>query len=227
MEETTVTEIDLATVAKTVAETDRRRVLVQEKISQAQSVVEALDAESKSLHESVLELKRDLEETARAKDHETAELGRTIEERKRAIDEFKALAGAADELRSVSASKSAAIGAHLDVARAELGSLESNVSKSSADAKALDEMLNRLRGTVAQARRQADALETQLASAGTTMKSAVDAAADIQGRIDAARRSLDLASGRKKETDETCEALGAITNALRAKASDAVAAAHS
>ena len=66
MDETTITEIDLATVAKTVAETDRRRVLVREKLDQAQSVVEALDAESKSLQESVLELKRDLEETTRA-----------------------------------------------------------------------------------------------------------------------------------------------------------------
>jgi len=224
MDEMTISEIDLATVAKTVAETDRRRALVQEKLSQAQSVVEALDAESKSLHESVLELKRDLEETARAKDHETVELGKTIGERKRAIEELKALAGAADDLRAVSESKSTAIGAHLDAARGELASLESNVATSSADAKALDEMMSRLRSTVAEARRQADALESQLASAGATTRSAVDAAADIQSRIDAARRSLDIASGRKKETDETCEALGAITDALRSKTSDAVTA---
>jgi len=221
MEEMTIPEIDLATVTKTVAETDRRRALVREKLDQAQSVVEALDAESKSLQESVMELKHDLEETARAKEHETAELGRTLEERKRAIDDLKALASAADELRIVSAQKSSAIGANLDVARSELASLESNVAKSAGDAKALDDMLGRLRSTIAEARRQADALETQLASATTATRAAVDGAADIQNRIAAARKGLDVASGRKKETDETCDALSAITDALRSKTNEA------
>jgi hypothetical protein len=224
MDEMTITEIDLATVAKTVAETDRRRVLVREKLDQAQSVVEALDAESKSLQESVLELKRDLEETTRAKDHETAELGKTIEQRRRAIEELKSLAAAADELRIVSEQKSTGIGANLDVARAELASLESNVSKSSADARALDEMVNRLRNTVAESRRQADAVEAQLASVGATTRSAVSAAIDIQNRIDSARGALDMASARKRETDEACEALGAITDALRSKTVETVGA---
>lgn len=224
MDEMTISEIDLATVAKTVAETDRRRVLVREKLDQAQSVVEALDAESQSLQESVLELKRDLEETARAKDHETAELGKTIEQRRRAIEELKALAEAAEELRVVSEQKSTDIGANLDIARSELASLETNVSKSGADAKALDEMVSRLRHTVAEARRQADAVESQLASVGATTRSAVSAAIDIQNRIDAARGALDVASARKRETDETCEALGAITDALRSKTAETAGA---
>ena len=65
MDENLTTKLDLASVAKTVAETDRRRAIVQEKLSQAQSVIEALDAESKSLQESVLELKRDPRERRR------------------------------------------------------------------------------------------------------------------------------------------------------------------
>lgn len=223
MDEAT-TKLDLATVAKTVAETDRRRVLVEEKLVQAQSVVEALNAESKSLQESVLELKRDLEETSKAKDQETAALTLTLEERKRAIEDFKALASAADELRSASELKSAAIGANIDGARKELGTLETGIVKSRSDAKSLDEMVAQLRDTVADARRQVDSLESQLSSIGETAKSSVIAVSEIQSRIVDARAALDVAAGRKRETDETCAALNGITATLRSKTTDAVVA---
>jgi tetratricopeptide (TPR) repeat protein len=224
MDETIITKIDLATVAKSVAETDRRRALVEEKLNQAQSVVESLNAESKSLQESVLELKHDLEETTKAKDQEAAELARTIEERKRAIEEVKTLASAADELRTASEQKSAAIGANVEVARKELDSLEASVEKSGSDAKSLDEMVTQLRSTVTEARRQAESMESQLKMVGETTKSAVIAANEIKGRISDARAALDVAVGRKNETDETCAALGAITSALRKKTTEAIVA---
>ncbi len=224
MEEITTNKLDIAAVTKTVAETDRRRALVEEKLNQAQSLVEALNAESISLQESVLDLKRDLEETARAKDAETAALGRAIEERRRAIEDLKVLSVAADELRAASERKSSAIGANLDAARNELAALESSVSKARSDAGSLDEMVGKLRETVAQARRQAEALDSQLTTVGKATRSAVDGAADIQRRIDEARTSLDSAAARKEETDETCAALASITAALRHKTSDAVLA---
>jgi tetratricopeptide (TPR) repeat protein len=224
MDETIITKIDLATVAKSVAETDRRRALVEEKLNQAQSVVESLNAESKSLQESVLELKHDLEETTKAKDQEAAELTLTIGERKRAIEEVKTLASAADELRTASEQKSAAIGTNVEVARKELDSLEASVEKSGSDAKSLDEMVTQLRSTVTEARRQAESMESQLKMVGETTKSAVIAANEIKGRISDARAALDVAVGRKNETDETCSALGAITSALRKKTTEAIVA---
>src|SRR5258708_3840186 len=78
--------------------------------------------------------------------------------------------------------------------------------------------------SVVEARRQADAVEAQLASVGATTRSAVSAAIDIQNRIDTARGALDVASARKRETDETCEALGAITDALRSKTAETAGA---
>ena len=227
MDETATNNVDLATVAKTVAETDRRRALVEQKLTQAQAVVEALNAESKSLQESVLDLKHDLEETTRAKQAETAELSRTIDERKRAIADVRNLAAAAEELRTTSEQKSASIGANIEAARKELDSLESAVGRSGSDAKSLDDMVVRLRNTVTEARRQAETLESQLRTVGDTTKSAVIAAGEIQMRIEEARAALDVASGRKKETDETCHALGAITAALRSKTTDAIIAVKS
>ena len=224
MDEANISKIDLATVTKTVAETDRRRAMVEAKLSQAQSVVEALNAESKSLQESVLELKRELEETAKAKDEETAELSRTLDERKNAIEELKALTLATDELRTVSEQKSATIGTNLDAAQRELSALETAVVKTSDEAKALDDMATRLRDTVVEARRQADALETQLAAIAQTTKTAVDEAAEVKHQIAAVRAGLDIAATRKRETDETCAALAAITSALRSKTSDAIVA---
>lgn len=222
--EESITKLDLASVAKTVAETDRRRALVEEKLSQAQSVVEALNAESKSLQESVLELKRDLEETARAKDAESAALAKAAEERRKAIEELRALTSAADELRSASDRKSATIGAELDAARNELTALESTVGKARSDAVSLDEMVGKLRQTVAEAKRQAEALDAQLTTVGKATKSAVEGASDIERRIEEARASLDGAAARKKETDETCAALASITSGLRQKTTDAVLA---
>jgi hypothetical protein len=224
MDESTVMKIDLASVAKSVAETDRRRVLVEEKLTQAQSVVEALNAESKSLQESVLDLKRDLEATTKAKDEETADLRRTIEERKRALHEFNTLATSADDVRSAGERQSVAIAAHVQEAQKALDSLDASAGKASADAKALDEMVARLRASVAQSRRDADAMESKLSSVADASKTATTAASEIQSRVADARAALEAAQSRKKQTDEACAALGAVTESLRVKASEAMSA---
>jgi len=87
MDEQPEPTIDLASVTKTVAETDRRRALVEEELTQAQTVVEALRARSLSLEESVLELQRQLDATRKQKRKKTPPSRQIVERRRRAIDD--------------------------------------------------------------------------------------------------------------------------------------------
>src|SRR5579862_7017142 len=94
--------VDLLTVTKSVAETDRRRALVEEELKQAQSIVESLKTRSLSLSESVLDLQRQLNAAKSAKAREDSELSALAQRRKAAIDELTTLTAVVDELRRAS-----------------------------------------------------------------------------------------------------------------------------
>jgi predicted nucleic acid-binding Zn-ribbon protein len=213
--------IDLVSVTKSVAETDRRRALVEDELTQAQSVVESLKARSMALSESVLDLQRSLDATKALKAREDSEVSKISEERKRAVDELTELTRTVDELRGASERDAAKIGASLEVARAQISTIESNVTKARDEAAATHDTLASLRGNVGDARRQADALEALLAQAEGTAAAVLAATKDTLDRLGGARSALDMATGRKEETEAASSALAAISNALHAKTNDA------
>jgi predicted nucleic acid-binding Zn-ribbon protein len=215
---------DLASVTKRVAETDRRRALVEEELGQAQSVVEMLKARSLSLKESVVELQQELDATTKAKVEEDAALSRTTENRKRAIDELNTLIAVVDALKADSERKGAAIGANLDAAQSQLATLESSVANAKKEAQSVQEAVAELRRSVADARRQTDALEHQLSQAEETARSVVGVAKSAEALVEGGRAALDGAFERKNETDGARAALSAIGAALHAKSDEAVAA---
>ncbi len=216
--------VDLATVTKSVAETDRRRALVEEELDQAQSVVESLKARSLSLSESVLDLQRQLDATKLTKAQEDAELSKISQQRKRAIDELAALTSVVDELRSASERDALQIGANLKDARAHLATIESNVRAATTEATTLQATIASLRENIGDARRRADELDSQLAQVDGTARSVIAAADQTQSRLNEASAALAVAAGRKEETDSACSALAAISNALHAKTNDAATA---
>jgi predicted nucleic acid-binding Zn-ribbon protein len=215
---------DLASVTKRVAETDRRRALVEEELGQAQSVVEMLKARSLSLKESVVELQQELDATTKAKVEEDAALNKVTENRKRSIDELNALIAVVDALKADSERKGAAIGANLDAAQSQLATLESSVANAKKEAQSVQEAVTELRRSVADARRQTDALERQLSQAEDTARSVVGVAKAAEALVEGGRAALDGALERKNETDAACAALSAIGAALHTKSDEAVAA---
>ncbi|HKW44459.1 MAG TPA: hypothetical protein VJN22_02315, partial [Candidatus Eremiobacteraceae bacterium] len=218
------TIVDLESVTKSVAETDRRRALVDEELNQARSVVESLKAHSLSLRDSVLDLQRQLDATKKAKAEEDAELRQIAENRKRAIEELKSLTALVDELRIASEQHAAAIGNNLDSARAQLDVVEGTVTKATSEAGAVEGTLGQLRDNIAGARSHADALEHQLSTVEETTASVKAVAEETRGHLAEARAALDVAIGRKRETDTACKTLESIGKTLHVKTAEAVAA---
>ena len=216
--------VDLDSVTKSVAETDRRRALVEEDLNQAQTVVESLKARSISLRESVLDLQRQLDATKKAKAEEDAALSQTAEQRRHAIEELKSLTALVDELRIASERHASAIGVNLDGARAQLDVVGASVAKATSEAGSVEGTLAQLRQRIAAARSHADALEGQLTTVGETTASVVAVANATHGHLEEARAALDIAIGRKRETDAACKTLETIGTTLHAKIGEAVAA---
>jgi tetratricopeptide (TPR) repeat protein len=216
--------VDLDSVTKSVAETDRRRALVEEELTQAQSIVESLKARSISLRDSVLELQHQLDVTKKAKADEDAALAQTAAKRRKAIEELTSLTALVDELRVTSEQQAAAIGVNLDGARAQLNAVEASVAKATSEAGSVEGTLGQLRQTIAGARTHADALEIQLSTVEQTTASVVGVANETRGHLDDARAALDIAIGRKRETDAACKTLESLGATLHAKTDEAVAA---
>lgn len=216
--------VDLASVTQRVAETDRRRALVEEELGQAQSVVEMLKARSLSLKESVVDLQQQLDATTKAKAEENAALVAAAEHRKRSIEELNTLIAVVDALKVQSERKGAAIGANLDAAQAELTTLESSVAKAKAEAQSVQESVAALRRSVEDARRQIEAVERRLSEAETTSRSVAGVATSAETLVEEGRIALDGALARKNETDAACAELSAIGAALHAKSDEAVEA---
>jgi flagellar biosynthesis chaperone FliJ len=213
--------IDLISVTKSVAETDRRRALVEDELTQAQSVVESLKARSTELSESVLELQRNLDATKALKAREDTELSKISEERGRAVAELTELTRSVDELRDASQRDATKIGAGLEAARAQIVTIESSVVAARDGAASATETIASLRKIVVDARERADALESLITKAEETAAAAFTEAKDTLDRLGAAHSALDAAAGRKEETETACSALAAISNALHAKTNDA------
>ncbi|HLJ82555.1 MAG TPA: hypothetical protein VKT51_00090 [Candidatus Eremiobacteraceae bacterium] len=213
--------IDLLSVTKSVAETDRRRALVEDELTQAQSVVESLKARSTALSESVLELQRNLDATKALKAREDSELSAIAEKRARAVAELTELTRTVDGLRDASERDASKIGASLDDARSQIVTIESNVNAARDGAASATETIASLRSNVMEARARADALDALIAKAEETAAAAFAGTKILLDRLGAARSALDVASGRKEETEAACSALAAISNALHAKTNDA------
>ena len=216
--------VDLDSVTKSVAETDRRRALVEEELTQAQSIVESLKARSISLRDSVLELQHQLDVTKKAKADEDVALAQTAVKRRKAIEELMSLTALVDELRVTSEQQAAAIGANLDGARAQLDTVEASVAKATTEAGSVEGTLGQLRQTIAGARTHADALESQLSTVEETTASVVGVANETRGHLEDARAALDIAIGRKRETDAACKTLESLGATLHARTDEAVAA---
>ena len=215
--------VDLESVTKSVAETDRRRALVEEELNQAQSVVESLKAHSISLRDSVLDLQRQLDATKKAKAEEDTALSQIAEKRRHAIDELKSLTALVDELRIASEQHAAAIGVNLDSARAQLDVVEASVAKATSVAGSVEGTLGQLRENIAEARTHADALEHQLSTVEETTASVAAVAGETHGHLEEARAALDIAIGRKREADAACKTLESIGVTLHAKTGEAIA----
>jgi predicted nucleic acid-binding Zn-ribbon protein len=216
--------VDLDSVTKSVAETDRRRALIEDELSQAQSLVQSLKGHSESLRESVVDLQRQLDATKKAKTEEDEALHQIAEHRKRAIEELRSLTALVDELRIASEQHAAAIGNNLDSARAQLDVVEASVAKATSEADTVQGTLGQLRENIAGARTHADALEHQLVTVEETTASVKSVADETHGQLDAARAALDIALGRKRETDAACKTLESLGTTLHAKTAEAVAA---
>jgi tetratricopeptide (TPR) repeat protein len=216
--------VNLESVTKSVAETDRRRALVEEELNQAQSVVESLKAHSLSLRDSVLDLQRQLDATKKEKAEEDAALRQVVENRRRAIGDLQSLTTLVDELRVASERQAAAIGANLDNARTQLDGAESSVAKATSEAGLVEGTLGQLRENIAAARGHADALEHQLSTVEETTSSVTAVANETHGHLEEARAALDIAIGRKRETDAACKALESIGITLHEKTREAIAA---
>lgn len=216
--------VDLESVTKSVAETDRRRALVEEELNQAQSVVESLRARSSSLRDSVLDLQRQLDVTKAAKAEEDAALSQAEQKRKRAIEELESLTALVDELRVVSEKQAAAIGVTLDGAKAQVEIVEASVAKARTEAGTVEGTLGQLRDNIAAARSHADALEHNLSTVEETTASVRAVADETHGHLEETRAALDIAIGRKRETDAACKSLEALGATLHAKNAEAVAA---
>jgi len=218
--------VDLDSVTKSVAETDRRRALVEEELIQAQTIVESLKARSISLRDSVLDLQRQLDVTKKAKAEEDAALAQTAAKRRRAIEELASLTALVDELRIASEQQAASIGVNLDSARAQLDTVEASVGKATSEASSVEGTLGQLRQTIAGARSHADALESQLSTVEQTTASVAGVATETRGHLEDARAALDIAIGRKRETDAACKTLESLGTMLHAKTDEAIAAMH-
>jgi hypothetical protein len=216
--------VNLESVTKSVAETDRRRVLVEEELNQAQSVVESLKAHSMSLRDSVLDLQRQLDATKKEKAEEDAALRQIADKRRRAIEELQSLTTLVDELRVASERQAAAIGVNLDSAKTQLDAAETSVAKATTEAGSVEGTLGQLRKNIAGARGHADALERQLSTVEETTSSVTAVANETHGHLEEARAALDIAIGRKRETDAACKALESIGTTLHEKTREAVAA---
>jgi tetratricopeptide (TPR) repeat protein len=216
--------VNLESVTKSIAETDRRRVLVEEELNQAQSVVASLKAHSTSLRDSVLDLQRQLDATKKEKSEEDAALREIVEKRRRAIDDLQSLTTLVDELRVASERQAAAIGVNLDNARTQLDAAESSVAKATSEAGVVEGTLGQLRENIAAARSHADALELQLSTVEETTASVTSVANETHGHLEEARAALDIAIGRKRETDAACKALESIGGTLHEKTREAIAA---
>lgn len=216
--------VNLESVTKSVAETDRRRALVEEELNQAQSVVASLKAHSVSLRDSVLDLQRQLDATKKEKAEEDAALRAIIEKRRHAIDDLQSLTTLVDELRVASERQAAAIGVNLDSAKIQLDAAETSVAKATSEAGSVEGTLGQLRENIAGARSHADALERQLATVEETTASVTSVARETHGHLDEARAALDIAIGRKRETDAACKALESIGVTLHEKTREAIAA---
>lgn len=216
--------VDLESVTKSVAETDRRRALVEEELTQAQSVVESLKAHSISLRDSVLDLQRQLDATKIAKAEEDTALRLIAEKRRRAIEELESLTALVDELRVTSEKQAAAIGVNLDNAKMQLGVAEASVAKATSEAGSVEGTLGQLRQNIAGARSHADALEHQLSKVEETTATVTAVAGETHGHLEEARAALDIAIGRKRETDAACKTLESIGITLVAKTREAISA---
>jgi tetratricopeptide (TPR) repeat protein len=216
--------VNLESVTKSVAETDRRRALVEEELDQAQSVVASLKAHSVSLRDSVLDLQRQLDATKKDKAEEDAALRQVVEKRRRAIDDLQSLTTLVDELRVASERQAAAIGVNLDSARSQLDTAEASVAKATSEAGLVEGTLGRLRENIAGARGHADALERQLSTVEETTASVTTVANETHGHLEEARAAMDIAIGRKRETDAACKALESIGVTLHEKTREAIAA---
>jgi tetratricopeptide (TPR) repeat protein len=216
--------VNLESVTKSVAETDRRRALVEEELDQAQSVVASLKAHSVSLRDSVLDLQRQLDATKKEKAEEDAALRQIMDKRRRAIDDLQSLTTLVDELRVASERQAAAIGVNLDSARGQLDAAETSVAKATSEAGLVEGTLGQLRENIAGARGHADALERQLSTVEETTASVTAVANETHGHLEEARAALDIAIGRKRETDAACKALESIGVTLHEKTREAVAA---
>lgn len=215
---------DLESVTKSVAETDRRRALVEEELNQAQSVVQSLRARSTSLRDSVLDLQRQLDATKKAKADEDAALSQAAEKHKRAIEELKSLTALVDELRVASEQQAAAIGFTLDGAKAQVEIAEASVAKARSEAGSVEGTLGQLRDCIAEARSHADVLERNLSTVEGTTASVIAVADQTHGNLEEARAALDIAIGRKRETDAACKTLESLGATLHAKTNEAVTA---
>jgi tetratricopeptide (TPR) repeat protein len=216
--------VNLESVTKSVAETDRRRALVEEELDQAQSVVASLKAHSVSLRDSVLDLQRQLDATKKEKTEEDAALREVVEKRRRAIGDLQSLTTLVDELRVASERQAAAIGVNLDSARSQLDTAEASVAKATSEAGLVEGTLGQLRENIAGARGHADALELQLSTVKETTASVTAVANETHGHLEEARAAMDIAIGRKRETDAACKALESIGVTLHEKTREAIAA---
>jgi tetratricopeptide (TPR) repeat protein len=216
--------VDLESVTKSVAETDRRRALVEEELTQAQSMIESLKARGTSLRDSVLDLQRQLDVTKKAKSEEDAALAQAADKRKRAIEELSSLAALVDELRLATELQAAAIGVTLDGAKAQVEIVEASVANAKSEAGSVEGTLGQLRENIAQARGNADALEHTLSTVEETTASVKAVADETHGHLEETRAALDIAIGRKRETDAACKTLETLGATLHAKTDEAVRA---
>lgn len=215
--------VSLSSVAKSVAETDRRRLLVEEELAQAHTLVEALKERSLSLKESVVDLQQQLEITARAKHDEEAALASLVERRTRAMENIDALDRAITELQT-QRERTASMATDAVEARMRLDSITSAIAAATVSAQSVEEASADARTRIARVRAAADLLEQEVAGAEHSSMAAAESARDVSSRIEGARTGLDDAIRSKERIDPLFADLAALRQRLRARADEANAA---
>lgn len=202
----------LERVAASVFETQRRRQQLQDELAAATEAIASLQEQSVSLESSVLDLRRQLEQTLQAKLREDAALEELATKRTQAFAQMQDLLAHIDAFAGAKERAAGSLDAQIDSSRTALTAIEEEVRTVKELFASLAREATSLRTVIDSIRQSADGADAKLADIGSKAKD-LDAAADgMAARVCRIAEAVDRAEKNKQDVAAADELRELVAN---------------
>ncbi len=214
----------LERVAASVIETQRRRQQLQDELAAATEAIASLQEQSVSLESSVLDLRKQLEETLQAKLREDAALEELATKRAEALAQMEDLLAHIDVFVDEKDRAASSLGTEIDSSRLALTAIEEEVRTVKGLFASIAREATSLRTVLDSIRQSAAGAEAQLAEIGSKAKDLDTAADGMAARVCGIAEAIDRAEKSKQHITNADE-LREFVASLQARKAQVEAAA--